>query len=246
MSINQVREKLKSETRRLGRRTMAALYPKEFDYAMITLELIDSDFKTVEAFTFPIMPENMSEDETTLVNVVKTFGGVVSIDNSTFNPTNITISGTFGRDIKIIVNKKPFQFAGVQLNFKNRKLTADIVKKDAEFISFAKTGHGCVQILKSFAKKQNQLDDQGRPYFLVMYAPILNMNYIIKINSIIQSMNNDSNNLIPRYDLLITSLAPIESIGRNEVIKRLQNLAISEIQGALNDIAISIRKSLKK
>lgn len=246
MSINAVKERLKSETLRLGRKTLAALYPKEFTYAMITLELVDSDLKTVESFTFPVMPENISEDETTLVNIKKTLGGVIAIVNETFNPTKITISGTFGRDIKLIINKKPFQFAGVQLNFKNRKVTAETVKKDPEFMSFAKTGYGCVQILKSLTKKHNQLDDRGRPYYLLMYAPILNMNYIIKINSIIQSMNNDSNNLIPRYDLLITSLASIESMGKNNLVDRLANLGISELQSALNGVAISIRKAIGK
>jgi hypothetical protein len=90
----------------IGRSGLNMKYPDEFELYVIALELTDENFITQQYFVFPINPSSIEETEPKLTNIRKTLGGITVLRNTTFVPTQISLSGTFGRNFKVLIGEK--------------------------------------------------------------------------------------------------------------------------------------------
>lgn len=225
----------------LGKAALHALYPNEFEYYSLSLELVDFLGRTVDYFTFPVLPSNIEENVRELTNVRKTMTGINVLKNPTFTPSQITISGDFGKMFKVIVNGQSIQFAGLSISqghFTIDPLSA--VRTFTQFSSFAKTGYGCVKVVEAMKQKSKQLDTNSKkPYSLYLYNPILGNNYQVEFDSFKMGQNDKTNNMIHRYTMQFTSVAPLDTLlSRAANLKSaIKNLAFSNLQKSANQVA---------
>ena len=92
----------------VGRAGLHVLGPDNFEYYMCSLSLRNRNMEEVAYMSFPVMPNNIMESQQAVASVTKTNKGIVTQFNSSFNPKDISIQGTFGRKLRLILGNKEF------------------------------------------------------------------------------------------------------------------------------------------
>lgn len=214
-NINSYRSTVANITNQIGQEGLNALYPNEFEYYSITLELQNSNSDIKDILIFPIMPSQISEQSSGMVNVKKSFGAVNSYINHTFFPKMLNIQGTFGRRSRLLIGRDTLKNSNSQLSsLGDNKDGTGKVKFDAAFTELSseiKTGYGTLKLMEAIFSKSHSLDEFGKPHYLFFYNPSLNNNYLIEVvdYSFSQSLEN---NRMWNYALTIKTLANAESI----------------------------------
>lgn len=247
MALQDVEERFKSQSKRLGQAALHALYPKDFAYYFLALQLVDSSNNTIDYFSWPILPDEIREVQSEVTNVKKTIGGVHVLKNPTFTPRQISIKGDFGRRFKLLLGGTKVEFAGFnfsinsgKFNIANNNLLDGIVP---QFSSFAKTGYGCIKVLEAIKEKSKKLDSNNKPYSLYLYNPILGNNYLVEFVTISHFQDKDRYNMIPAYQLQLVAIAPLDNIVSrvNNIKSALKNLTLAGLQKTANSVASSLR-----
>lgn len=235
----------------IGKAGVNALFPNEFEYYAVTLELTDSQGNTIEYLTFPVSPESMSYDNTTMSNVKKSMSGVSALDNETFNPRRIEVTGTFGRKFKILLNNELGDFdlqnyddTSAKGVFKTTKANAMNIK-EAVFNPKLKTGYGTLKILEAIVEKSKGFDKHNQSHKLYLYNPALGHNWLVKVDSINFSQDRTSSNMLWKYNMQLTAIAPLTKVNSIDVGKKSLPVStgISVLQGGLNSLTSKIRSS---
>lgn len=248
MSAKSVEQKYKDLIANVGKGAAHALFPADIESYMLAIELVSSRGVTIDYFAWPILPDEIRETDTTLTNVRKTMSAVNVQKNPTFNPRQISIRGDFGRNFKMLVGGQSITFAGFGLSLKNGKFklsTPNLLQNPIpEFSSVAKSGYGCVKLLEAIKEKSKQLDEDGKPYSLYLYNPILGNNYQVEFVSFSQSQDKNHYNMFPSYTIQLIAIAPLNSVlSRLKNIKSaIKNLTINGLQKTANSIASNLRQ----
>lgn len=231
----------------VGEATLHALFPSDFEFYMISFELVTSDNLTIDYFSFPVSPQNISVQEPQLTNVKKTSKGIVSLSTNTFVPKMITMKGDFGRRFKLLLRDRTvdfsaFKFSGV-LKKENIQGNLNVLRK-APFDPTVKSGYGCLKILQSILDKSTAVDDINRPFKLFFYNPIMGDNYLVEVIDFTSMMSMERNR-IGSYSVQLKAIAPLENIVNfNNTKSMIRNLTINNLQKGANTIVNSIRRSL--
>lgn len=247
MSLQAVTAQFSDLLVNTGKAGLASLYPKDFSYSFISIELVDSQNNTVDYFSWPVLPDEIRETHTELTTIRKTMGGVNVLKNPTFNPRQISMRGTFGRTFKLILGQQTVEFAGFGFSIQNGKFnvsTPNLLDGDIpQFSSFAKTGFGCVKILEAMKEKSKKLDQYQKPHSLYLYNPILGNNYQVEFNTFSHMQDSGQYNMIPAYSLQLTAVASLDAIlGRRASVKSaLKNMSLGNLQKMANNIASNLR-----
>lgn len=227
----------------IGKAATNALFPNDFEIYMFGLELVDSLGATVEYFVFPVNPKDIRETNTALVNVKKTAGGVTTISTQTFVPTDITLTGNFGRQFKFLMQKDVVSFSALSFTDQPSKLSFN----PREFSPTVKTGYGCIKILERIYNKAHSLNSNDKkPYSLYFYNLALGNSYLVKPISLTMTQNQ-SENMIWDYTLQLKSLSKIEDVATN-VDQQSLSLSLSSnnaIQKAGNKTLSDVKRALK-
>jgi len=214
---------LAMDTARVGVQTMlnasrayiSALYPNEFEYYLFTLELVSRTGTLKQSLIFPVMPQAISETRVSLVNIKKTNSSIISLTNTTFAPSTITINGTFGKKIRILFSQNtkdntdsPFSFSlgAVQ----GTKLNGDV-----------KTGYGTTKLLEKLLKRSQSDFDS----LLFLYNPALGNSYLVECTDM-QFAQSVENNMFWNYSITFKTLAKAEDVypgGSKNVKTSLKN-----------------------
>lgn len=238
---------IKALTSTIGKAGLNALYPNEFEYYIVTLELTDSTGKTVEYLTFPITPDALTHTSKNLTNVKKTLGGVTAIDIEGFVPTQLSISGTFGRHLKIIANQaESISSDNSSINgYFNPKTSQQLELKTAIFNSKIKTGYGTIKLLEALINKSTSLDANNRPHKLFYYSPAQGYSYLIKVMNLELDQDMGSN-MLWKYTLTIETLAPaFSSTPTQENNTALtKSMKLNVLQRTGNIIVNNLKRSL--
>lgn len=239
----------------IGSQTLASLYPNDFEWYMVALELADSSDNTIDYLTFPIMPDSITKTEPTRTNIKKSMAGVTVLSTPSFSPQEINIKGNFGRQFKILIDPKP----SVNINSTNKSVKAgkytlfDISKKSGSISGLAfsnfnlnvKTGYGVLKILQAIANKSVGLDDKGKPFRLYFYNMALGESYLVAIPpSGVQFSQDLSKNMVWNYNLTMIALAPLEAVSSKNS-KLLDKLLPSLIQTGVGEVASTVSSALK-
>lgn len=228
MSLQEARSSYKQLLRDLGQGALNALFPDDFEFYLCAFELRDSNDKLKSMLIFPVNPESIREQETNPVNIMKTFNGVVTITNPTFNPFPITISGTFGRKLRIVLNTGGI--ADATAFFDTDALTPSFNPK-------IKTGYGTLQLLRKMLRKSKKIDPKtGLPYKLYFFNYALNSSYMVEYNTMVSDMSIQKNALW-YYSIQMTAIAEL----KNPFSQRLKLLGLSIGQTFVNNLANELR-----
>ena len=247
MSRQGVEAQFKSRLLEVGKAGLNALFPSDFEYYLVALELVDSQNNTVDYFSWPVLPDEIRETHTELTSIRKTMSGVNVTKNPTFNPRQVSLRGDFGRRFKILLGNQQVQFAGFGLSVKNGALNISgpntLQEIIPQFSSFAKTGFGCVKLLESIKEKSKKLDNFQKPFSLYLYNPILGNNYQVEFNAFTHMQDKDRYNMIPAYNIQLTAVAPLSSlISRGASIKSaLGKITIGELQKTANNLTKNLK-----
>lgn len=240
----------------IGGQALASLYPNDFEWYMVALELADSNDNTIDYLTFPIMPDSISKTEPTRTNIKKSMAGVTVLSTPSYSPQEINIKGSFGRQFKILINPKPStknNAASMSTNAGKYSLL-DIKKKDSSisglaFSSFnmnVKTGYGVMKILQAMISKSVGLDESGKPLRLYFYNMALGESYLVSIPpSGVQFSQDLSKNMVWNYNMTMIALAPLEAVSNKNDKSLLDKLLPSMIQTGVNEVASVVTDALQ-
>lgn len=217
--------KLLDDYSKIGREGINASFPDEIEYYACAFELLDGKGSTLQFFSFPIMPQTMSENKSSITNIKKTNTGVVVTTHSTFVPFDIPLAGHFGRTFRKISN--------VKTDF----------NKEYFFSSDYKTGYGCIKILEGIFKQSTVADSFGNPVKLLFYNLSLNSHHMVEILSFNLTQNKDMN-MIWQYNINMKAVAPAKSISNNYTtsIKALRSYAKKNMK--MNQQIIAIEEEI--
>lgn len=240
----------------IGGQALASLYPNDFEWYMVALELADSNDNTIDYLTFPIMPDSISKTEPTRTNIKKSMAGVTVLSTPSYSPQEINIKGSFGRQFKILINPKP----SVSIDASSKSVNAgkyhlfDITKKSGSisglaFSSFnmnVKTGYGVMKILQAMISKSVGLDESGRPLRLYFYNMALGESYLVSIPpSGVRFSQDLSKNMVWNYNMTMIALAPLEAVSNKNDKSLLDKLLPSMIQTGVNEVASVVTDALQ-
>lgn len=239
----------------IGGQALASLYPNDFEWYMVALELADSNDNTIDYLTFPIMPDSISKTEPTRTNIKKSMAGVTVLSTPSYSPQEINIKGSFGRQFKILINPKP----SVNIDASSKSVNAgkyhlfDTKKSSSisglAFSSFnmnVKTGYGVMKILQAMISKSVGLDESGRPLRLYFYNMALGESYLVSIPpSGVQFSQDLSKNMVWNYNMTMIALAPLEAVSDKNDKSLLDKLLPSMIQTGVNEVASVVTDALQ-
>ena len=248
MSVLSIKNRLNDLLRTVGKPSLHANYPDEFELYLFAFELLSFKGETIQYFIFPDNPQAIKESHPQLNTISKTMSGVSVFSNPTFNPIQISISGTFGRRLRILVGKQTVvlagQYANDQINsFKGNNVPKKNIKK--QFDTTIKTGYGCMKILQNIVEESKLLDN-GKPRTLLFYNLASGNSFVVKIMSFDINQNNKESNMLWQYDLKMVGVAPADTFSTYdfENFKSVQQqLAVNQFaQERANNVVTFINK----
>lgn len=218
----------------VGRMGLNLLYPNDFEYYLIIMELVDSEGRTVEYLSFPVNPESISYDDELLTNVKKTLGGVVATDIGTNRPKRISLTGTFGRKLRLLVDvDSPCDNSNTKSGVFSMTPNNGLEIKTNIFNARLKTGYGTTKILKAIVDKSVQLDEYNQPYKLYLYFPPLGESYLVKFQNFKLNQDYSTSNMLWKYNMTLTVLGELKDMLGSES-SSVSQLKLPAIQKGIN------------
>jgi hypothetical protein len=181
---------------------LTTMFPSEFEYYLVTLERINRAGTVHEQLIFPVSPQSISESRTSLVNIKKTNNSIVALTNRTFAPTTISLSGTFGKKIRILLTAEK-QNTGAAFQF-GINLGKEKVPYKRPFKQYGEvhTGFGVTKMLEQMVINSQKYSDS----LLFLYNYISGNHYLVECTDM-QFTQSMENNMFWNYSLSFKSLA---------------------------------------
>jgi len=211
----------------LGRGTLHSLYPNDFEYYMMTFELINSRGQRENMLLLPILPSDIRYTTNTLSSIRKTSSGVVSNFNPTFVPFPIVMQGTFGKKLKFLLGDS--EFLTLAMDLRNSLSKQDGSGTASTWNTQIKTGYGVTKLLEGIIAKSQTLDLDNKPYRLIFTDSTFNKDVVVEINNYSFTQNERSNNAYWNYSLQMTAIAPALSIRKLSVSSLTGLVAIDQV-----------------
>jgi hypothetical protein len=222
----------------VGRAGLHVLGPDNFEYYMCSLSLRTHYMKEVAYMSFPVMPNNIMESQQAVASITKTNNGIVTQFNSSFNPKDISIQGTFGRKLRLILGNKEFVpqaaagFAMAQKFFNgNIGINGGIAGTDI----LIKTGFGLTKMMQRILDAAYSGDEDG-PYIIVFTNYAFNTSYIVEPlqRSFSQSTEN---NMLWYYNVEMKAIADWSDLSMGENIgKFMGQVAANAVSNTLTKV----------
>lgn len=161
---------------KLGRGGLHALSPEDFEYYLCSFELLDSSGNTQAFMSFPVMPDSIVESTSHPTTVSKTTSGNTVLFNSSFAVKDISISGTFGRKLRVLTGQQPLENGG-KLPFFSDTVNLGVLG-DSTII---KSGYGLVKMLERILAQSHLLDTNGKPHLLIFSNYSFGSRYLVEV-----------------------------------------------------------------
>lgn len=239
----------------ISRAILSQIYPKDFEYYMVALELVNGAGDTIDYFAFPVLPTAITKSENKRISIKKSYRSTLVLTSTAFTPQDITIKGNFGRSFKILVGVKEI-LNGVAFRnstkagvFELSQLANGSTPQPVnQFEPFVKTGYGATKLLQSIIHKSDGSDDTG-PWRLYFYNFALGESYLVVApsKSLTLEQNDSTMNMIWNYTLNLTIIAPLESI-KNKITtsSTMKLLTKSAIQSNVNRVGREMSSYLRQ
>lgn len=227
-----------------GKQELAKKFPRDFEVYMCALELVDQDGSPVDFFLFPVMPRNISKNETESTSIQHSFSGITIFNKDGYIPDELTIDGDFGRSFKLINNQDSQYYKGISgVSISDGYYTSDsintgVVDKKMEFPYGVKTGFGCIKILQSILHKAKSHGPTGITYKLFFYNPALGENYLVvpTKSPLTLSQNEQSSNMVWQYRMSLVIIADLADVEDRQIDeKSMKNtLSVEQVLGGVS------------
>lgn len=239
-----------------GKNVLNMKYPKEFELYIIALELTDENFNTLRYFVFPVNPSSLEESKPQLTNVKKTATGVTVLKNPTFVPTDISISGTFGRGFKVLLgsNYEDFVHSFQETRDFSYGNSTTVTNKNSVkqglgelFDDRIKTGYGCIKILEEIIEESKKIGKDGQLRKLIFHNPALGNSYLVTASTL-RLYQSEQTNMIWSYSLSLKSIAPLEALYNKQQLESIskQLNVTNYVQKRVNGLVRTVSKVLAK
>lgn len=217
----------------VGKAAMHAAAPDDYEYYLMSLELIDSSYNQKGFISFVVMPDDISENHQPIQSVVKTHKGIVTVFNDSFAPVDISLSGSFGRKFRLIANIKDPGLAR-QKNLFNLNFG-----KMLGMGTGVKSGYGLTKVLEHILQNASLTADDGKPYFLIYKNYSLNTMYVVDVvsYSIRQSLGS---NMMWNYSIQLRAVAPDLYKSQKRMGEILKVVAANSIANGLGKIVTNM------
>lgn len=249
--IYSVLDRYRDIIKTAGRQALNAMFPKEFELYMMSLELTDSDGNLIDYLSFPVLPNNFSQVENKRINVKKTLNGVSIISSKSFVPKQVSMSGDFGKNLKFL-NAPEISFAGLAFSTKSGVYSSlDTNPRNPkirfpEFNPSIKTGYGVIKLLQAIIDKSTSIDAKGKPFRLFFHNPTMGESYLavpapnaLTINSVADR------NMVPSYSLNLILVMPLSQVKTSLSSVSLSSRMTSDfIQRSVNLKANDIKRAI--
>jgi len=227
-----------------GTSALSALFPRDFECYMVAFELCNGDGITLDYFTFPIMPSNIEIIDTPALKIQNTFGGVSALSSNIFTPKKISLSGNFGRNIKLLNRGSSLNLlvgGFLQRNITERSYGGGTPSKDTiEFNNNLKTGYGCNKVLQAIINRSYEIDrSTGKVNKLYFYNLAFGESFLVKCE---QSKFSQSlqNNMMWDYFLNLQAICPIHLDKLRGKSGTAMAFGMSEVQKTTNSLLKSL------
>lgn len=237
-SLDSALKNAKSVALSLGKSALHTLAPDNFEYYMCSFELLDGEGNTSGFMFFNIMPDNIVETIKPIKTITKTSSGISTLFSNTFAPIDISIQGTFGRKLRLILGMKE---TVDKSDFFNGNLGINIGQTNV----LIKTGYGLIKMLESIVKKSDEVDKNGKPYVLIFNNYAFNKHYVVEIMQSAFSQSSE-NNMIWFYSLEMKAVAPASAVKIQDDksnTKFIVSVANNAIAKGLTNIITDVLKS---
>lgn len=241
-TLNTVLEQARTVMDVIGKSALHVLAPDNFEYYLCSLELLDSMGNSKGFLSFVVMPNNYMESRTQIATVTKTQSGVNTLFNSTFVPRDISLQGTFGRKLRLLLGMKEVKDdSDKSIPFFNGSWG-----KDGKGV-LIKTGYGLTKMLQKMVNTAYTLDKQGGPHILLFSNYSLNTNYVVEILQDTYSQSVE-NNMLWFYSLEMKAVAPQSAVLRGEDFNKtaqfISSVTSNAIAKGLGDILKSVTRAV--
>lgn len=214
-----------------GRAFLHSKHPDEFEYYMCSIEIVDANDSNniLDFITFPIMPESIRISDQKIQNTTKTSNGIVVLENFSFVPKTITISGNFGRRFKLVAGGGGSFPAAIT----SEKVADTFESKDGkrlklpEFSINVKNGYGMTKVLEKIFNKSSSISNEV-PVQMFFYCQAFNANYLVQPINIQFSQSKSTNNMFWEYSMTLKAIAPADELISPEEDKRLLETYLKE------------------
>ena len=213
--MSNVSNIFKTELQTLGKGIMHSKFPNDFELYMFALELVDMKTqKTINYFVFPIMPNSISIPRTFQNNIKKTQGGINFSKTTVFQPFQLKLNGSFGRNFKFNIGN----------NYNDLIAFFDKDKtNNTEFNNSFKTGYGSCKLLERIILNSRKISETG-PFGFYAYNLAFNQKLIVEASSLEFSQDLGSN-MIWNYSLSFDVIGDLDNIyvkkEQDSLLKRL-------------------------
>lgn len=244
----------------VGAAAVHALFPNDFEYYLITLELVNSKDETVDYLAFPVNPDSINYNYPSFVNVKKSLGGITSLDTATFTPRSVNIEGTFGRRFKLLLRPLNFSMQEVPGKLKHKPRygetyygpggggqvpgTGKVQIQTNVFDPKIKTGYGTIKILESIVEKSKGIDEEGKPLKLYLYNPALGHNWMVTLKSFAARQDYSTSNMMWRYTCELSVIAPLASVKPDLTTSLLGVMGTNILQQGGTRLLNDVKRSL--
>ena len=244
-AFKAVKDKYVNMLGQTGRAGLSAVFPYDFEYYMMALELTTYEGTTIDYLAFPVMPNSFSQSEPKRTNVQYTAGGVVALTTPSFTPKQISIRGTFGKDFKILVGDTIKTLGKNKYSIRAGKRTIeDLHNKNLKnrFQSFnteIKTGYGVIKLLQAIVDKANGVDENGKPFKLNFYNMAMGESWVVVVpqGGLVISQNVGTN-MVYDYALNLVAISPIKTT--------IKNTLITAATAVVNDFGTQLAKDIRR
>lgn len=227
-NIQVTKKKVENIVANKGRAALHALAPDDFEYYACSFELLKSNGDVEKIFHFPVMPNGISIDGQSIVNIMKTGTGTTVQFNDSFVPKNISINGTFGRKFRLLLSNNS---GNDVLSFKN-------IKQNIKDIDLKiKTGYGAMKMMEYMLDELYKLDEFNMPRFLIFHNFAFNQSLLVEVISKNFSQSNE-NNMMWNYSIQLKGVADARKIilGKRSKKNLRDLLSVSSLQFNVNKI----------
>lgn len=240
---NELRAQLLNQ--QSGKWLLSQSFPDEFEYYMVGLELLDSVLTSKKLFIFPVNPNSIEYSKTFLTKVSKTAGGVSVLKTGDFVPADITLSGTFGREFKVLINGQEQDLISGFTDTNNiidktKSIGGSILNG---FSDRVKTGYGCCKVMEDILESSQLRDETSQGQFLVLYNLAFNQKFFVEVENMSFTQSLESN-MIWNYMVKLKVVGRVDDYiqGRTN-----SNLIIKKVlQDGANNVFSEVSNLLRK
>jgi hypothetical protein len=238
-TVNALISSVSSAVNTIGRAGLNALGPDNFEYYMCAFKLLDSNGEKVAYMSLPVMPNSIMESKIAIATVTKTSGALVTQFNSTFAPIDISLQGTFGRKIRLLLGSKEYEKPndGASSSFDKAQKFFNGNWGIGKVNVLVKTGYGLVQMLRHIIDGTYDLDEYGKPHVLIFDNYTLNEHYVVE--PLQRSFNQSTeNNMIWYYNVEMKAIANASDMtnGETSVGQMIGNVALGALSNTVSNL----------